>query len=139
MTDTLVFPDALLDLREWLRVHPLLAGLTSQRVFFRLPPEPSGSPFMRIYRAGGGPQASEAPIQDLRVAHEVWGLMDSDYTLVRQSVQALESLYQGAQNELMNGGTALLNARVTGASDAPDPDTGWPRVVLDCLLTVSLP
>lgn len=139
MSGTLVFPDAVEDLRQWLRQHPLLADLTGERWFFRIPDEVSGAPFGRLYRVGGGPQASEAPIQDLRIAHEVWGKVDSDYTAVRQTVLALESLYQVASNVLMNNSTALLNARVTGALDAPDPDTGVPRMVCDVLATVSLP
>lgn len=129
----------MLDLRTWLRSHPLLAApLSAQRVWFRVPTNPSGSPFIRIYRAGGGPQPSEAPIQDIRIAHEVWALLDEDYTLVLQTIQALESIYQQASNLRMGTGTVLLNAEVTGVVDSPDPDSGWPRIVLDVLATVSL-
>lgn len=135
----LVFPDFMVDLQAWLIAHPLLADLSAQRVWFRIPRNPSGSPFLRIYQAGGGPQASEAPIDEPRIVHEVWGLMDSDYTLVRQTAQALKSVYQNANGVLMGTGTVLLNARVTSVADAPDPDTGWPRQTVDVLLGISLP
>ncbi|MCU1494873.1 MAG: hypothetical protein JWO62_2637 [Acidimicrobiaceae bacterium] len=137
---SLVFPDAMADLRSFLRAHPLLAGLSGPRVFFRIPtPAPTVAPFIRLYQAGGGPLASETPTDQLRVAHEVWGLQFSDYTLVRQTVQALKTLYQQGSDVLMGAGTVLQDARVTSSVDAPDSDSGWPRLVVDALLTVTLP
>lgn len=132
------FPDVLLDLRTWLRADPTLAAYHDGRVFFRIPDNPNQAPFMRIYRSGGAVQAGETPIQDIRVAVEVWGLQNSDYQNVRLLVNALEVLCHSIQVPTPIGAETLLrNAQVTTAFDSPDPDLGWPRFVCDLVATVS--
>ena len=138
MTVPQTYPDPLWDLRTWLRAHPLLASLTGDRVFFRVPVTAPAAPFIRLYQVGGGPLPTDAPTMAVRASHEVWGTVDADYQKVTQTCQALESLYRYAQSVLMGAGTILQNAHVTGVVDAPDPDTGAPRRVVDVLLTVSL-
>lgn len=129
------------DIRAYLRAHPFLSTFTAGRVFFRLPDRISAAPFMRIYRSGGAVQLnSEVPLSDIRIAIEVWGQQNSDYGAVRGTVKAIEAI----GHELVPGtvlgpnGTACLNINVTTAVDSPDPDTGWPRVVIDSIWTVRL-
>lgn len=138
MTDVLLFPDTMFDLRAWLRAHTLLTNLSGGRVFFRIPDDISKAPFLRIYRVGGGVQYGEAPLQDIRIAIEAWGMENKHYTSVRQTVIALESLFHAADNVQLNGAgsTLLLYSQVTSVSDQPDPDTGWPRILLDVIATV---
>jgi hypothetical protein len=134
------FPDVLKDTQYWLKNHPTLVPINGQRVFFKIPPKPSGSPFLRIYRSGGAVgEDTEIPNQDIRIAVEVWGLMASDYDKVRGTVTAVETLCHEVRSPtLLNptGLTILNNALVTTAADSPDPDTGWPRYVMDVILTV---
>lgn len=132
MTDLLV-PDVMADLQTYLQGHPLLADLTGPRVWFRIQGSPTAAPFIRLYQVGGGMLAGEVPVENPRISHEIWGLANPDYVKVRQTVRALKTIYQSAQNVLM-GSTVLQNAEVTGTVDSPDPDTGIPRVVLDVVL-----
>lgn len=136
----LVFPNTMWDTRAWLRADPTLNPLHDGRVFFRLPDNPQ-APLMRIYKSGGGVQNdSETPMQDIRVALEVWGMQNSDYQKVTQLSLALESVcHQVQPGTLINpdGNTVLHNANFTTGFDSPDPDTGWPRIVCDVVLTVT--
>jgi hypothetical protein len=131
-----VVSDSLFDLRSWLRSHPDLQPLHGGRVFFRVPDRGLTAPFMRLYRVGGGPQPNtDAPESDLRFAIEVWGLQFADYPVVRQLVNATESAFLQAES-VVSGGTLIQYANVTAAVDAPDPDTGWPRFVVDVVATL---
>lgn len=136
----LVFPDTMLDVRAWLRADPILNPLHGGRVFFRLPSTPQ-APLMRISQSGGATQQDgEVPMQDVRIAAEVWGMRNSDYQAVRQLRLALEHVCHEVQpGTLINpvGNTVLHNANFTTGFDSPDPDTGWPRIVCDIVLTVT--
>jgi hypothetical protein len=134
-----LYPDAMPDIRSWLRNHSYLASLSAGRVFFSIPPKITQAPFIRIYRSGGGPQAeSEAPVSDIRVGIDVWGLTGADYTAVRSTVRAIEAAAHDFQpgTQLGSTGTIGLNVNVTTAVDTPDPDTGWPRIYMDAIFTV---
>lgn len=130
-----VFPDALEDLKAWLASDPTLAPLHGGRVYFRLPNEPT-YPCLRLYRAGGGKQPGQAPEMDLRLAVEVWGGRFEDYPAVRQLATALESVASEVENEVVGTSTLLQYALATSAFDQPDPETGWPRIVVDLLVTL---
>lgn len=135
------FPDALPDIRYFLRNHAYLASLTAGRVFFRVPPKPTKAPFMRIWRSGGGLQTqgeSEAPVLDLRVNIDVWGLTMADYDKVRATQLALEAIAFNLQTGIIGpNNTRLINLAITNSNDSPDPDTGWPRLVTNSIWTVS--
>lgn len=139
MTITSVFPNAMWDLRYWLRNHPNLNPLHGGRVFFRLPDHPV-APFMRLYRVGGAVQSdSEVPMQDLRLSIEIWGMQDSDFQKLTQLQLGLEdACTNNPSGTLVNpsGNTILDNAGFTTGFDSPDPDTGWPRIVCDVTVTV---
>lgn len=140
---TLVFPNAMWDIRYWLRNHPNLNPIHGGRCFFRLPDQPV-APLMRLYRSGGGVQMnSEVPIQDIRLAIEIWGITDnlgrSDY----QSLTRLQMGLEDACNRLVpgtlanpSGNTVLSNLNFTTGFDSPDPSTGWPRIICDVIATV---
>jgi hypothetical protein len=142
---SVVFPNAMWDLRYWLRNHPNLAPIHGGRCFFRLPDFPV-SPLMRLYRAGGGVQSdSEVPMQDLRAAIEIWGMTDptsgrSDYTPLTNLQMGLEDACTNVQPGMLinpSGNTLIHNANFTTGFDSPDPDTGWPRIVCDVTFTVT--
>lgn len=138
---TVVFPDVLGDLRYWLRRHPDLAPITAGRVFFRIPEKPGGWPLQRIYRHGGGarPTGGGAPVQDVLVSVECWHNVDSGYQVLRQLVAATESAFWTLTSDtLLNpaGTTLAVDAAVTNVIDSPDPETGWPRFVVDARLSV---
>lgn len=138
---SIIYPDAMPDIRSWLRNHPYLADLSAGRVFFNIPAKIKTAPFVRIYRSGGGPQAdgSDSPVLDLRVAVEAWGMTGADYTAVRQTILAVEAAAHDLDPGTVIGtGTVLLNVNPTTSLDTPDPDTGWPRIMLDAVFTVRL-
>lgn len=132
---TVLYSDYMLDVRAWLRTHPDLNPLHGGRVFFRLPEQIPTAPFQRLYRVGGGQQPNtEVPELDLRLALETWGTKPGDYPKVRQLVTATESAFHQVEN-VVSGGTLLQYGLITSSVDSPDPDTGWPRLVSDVLLT----
>lgn len=134
------FPDAMPDIRQWLRNHPYLADLSGGRVFFTIPPKPSAAPFVRIYRSGGGPLGDphDAPVSNLRLGIDVWGMKGADYQKVRQTVLAIEAAAHDLPpgTVLGDNDTVGMNLNITTAVDTPDPSTGWPRIYLDAIFTV---
>lgn len=126
-----MYGDVLGDFRGWLRQHPYLTSL-SGRVFFRIPESPT-YPLLRIYRAGGGNQPGDAPIEDVQVGIDIWGGSYGDITTVANGLKAaMHSMPSGTK---MGQSTVCLNGEVIGEVDSPDPDTGNPRKVLTVLLT----
>lgn len=141
---TYLVPDALPAIRKFFRTSPYTAPLVGGRVFFTIPKtEAPKSPFMRLYRSGGTLQAnSEAPIATIRVAIEAWATKPSEYTTVRNLVRGIETACQTFPAGLRltpntTFSTRVLNIVITTAVDMPDPETNWPRVVLDSIWTVS--
>ena len=136
-----VFPDTLADYKVWLSNHPLLTPLIGARVFFRTPDTTPTPPWVRIYQAGGAPGALEDyPADHPRISHEIWGTSGLNYQAIRQVELALKSaLYFGGMTLLNPAGlTVLMSGTVVSAVDAPDPDLGWPRRVVDALLHVRI-
>lgn len=137
-----IFPDTLADMRAWLRANSLLQPLHQGRVFFRLPDflfspkdAQASTPAIRLYRHGGGPRAnSEVPIDDARLTLECWVGAPRQYASLRQLVLAVTSVLHDLPSASLPlnppDGCLLLNAQVSGTIDAPDPETGWPRVVM---------
>lgn len=127
-------PDVLPDLKAWL----VSLGVVPGGVYYRLPDNPRDSPFMRVARAGGGPDMNaEVPVTTLRATIEIWGLVNSDYEAVRTAALAVEQAAHAISTPtaIGSGNTILLAANVTTSYDSPDPDTGLPRYIL--ALTVS--
>lgn len=132
---TVVFPDVLGDLRAWLRSHADLTPLIAARVFFRAPVKPT-YPFICLYRTGGAVQDGEVPLQDIRVAFDVWGRDTSQFAQTTAVQLALESACHTLPVPIKLGGTWVCNAQVTSVIFLPDPDTGDPRYVIDSTFTV---
>ena len=137
---TVVFPNTMFDVRAWLRAAPNLAPIHGGRVFFRLP-DTVQTPCMRIYRAGGAVMTnSEAPVQDIRLSIEIWGSAWKDYPVLTNLQLALEDLCHNVQGGTLinpSGNTVLHNASFNVGFDSPDPETGWPRIVCDVVVTVT--
>jgi hypothetical protein len=131
MSDLL--PDVLPDLKAWL----VALDVVGSRVWYRLPKKPSNSPFIRLSRAGGGPQQdAEVPVVIFRATVEIWGLMDSDYEAVRAVALAIEQAAHNVNGPNFAGtNTILLSANVLTGYDSPDPDTGWPRYIQSLVVT----
>lgn len=134
----IVIPDALPDVRYWLRNHPDLQPYHSGRVFFRIPDADklSGFPIMRLYRLAGGviAQGGDVNISQVAIAVECWHNQNKGYDAIRQMAVALESACQTLPaGQLLNptGETRAQSARVINVLDSPDADTGWPRLVCD--------
>lgn len=148
---TVLAPDTLADLRVFLRTQPDMQTACAGRVFFRLPDflftssdsayQTNGTPAARLYRAGGGLRpTSEALIDDANIAVECWGAKGADYPAVRLLYLTIASvLHTTPSGTLLNpaGSSLLLNADVSGAIDAPDPETGWPRLVVHAKCTTT--
>lgn len=139
---TVVIPDVMPDVRYWLRTHPDLQPLHAGRVFFRIPDDDkvSGWPLIRIYQHSGGipDLGGDAPISTVEISIECWHNKDSGYTAVRQLANATASaLFQLIPGSLLNpsGQTRAINATATTIIDSPDPDTGWPRKIVDTTWT----
>jgi hypothetical protein len=146
MSDTfnLVLPDAMFDIRYWLRNDPILNSLHNGRVFFRLS-RTTIAPMLRISRLGGGLQPNtEAPVQDIQVVVEVWGMKNSDYESVRKLTIAIEHVcnqYPARTPLNPTGNTAMQNVLFQTAYDKPDDETGWPRMIchITCTVTATSP
>lgn len=132
MTTQAVYADVMGDLRTWLRAHDYLDSVDG-RVFFRIPVSPT-YPLVRLYRAGGGNQPGEVPLEDVQVGIDIWADDYATVTAVGNAVKA--ALHQMLPDTALGAGTVGLNADVIGDIDAPDPDTGKPRKVLTAVLTV---
>ena len=136
-----LFPDVMGDLRTWVRsvTTDLLVG----RVFFRFP-RAMAYPAVRMYEAGGGPDGHETPVENLRVAFDIWGAPDRSpagtpgtYADVVAVVRRLKTQLHTLSGPIgMTGGTFVLNADVTSVVAADDPDAGSPRRIVTALLTV---
>lgn len=136
---TVVYPPAMLDIRYWLRRHPDISPYTNGRTFFRIP-ENAQFPLQRIYRSGGGrQQGRDAPVQDVLVSIECWSNLDGGYQALSQMVTATQSAVDDLPSRsLINptSTTLVVDAQVTNLIDSPDPDTGWPRFIVDSRFTV---
>lgn len=141
-TTPVMLPDAMPDIRYFLRHHPFLADLSGGRVFFRLPDagKVSGAPFIHLYWVGGGLQPdSEAPIADVQVSLAIWGMTRTDYEAVRLTSLAIQNIafVFSDMTVLGPGGTIGKYLKITTGLDSPDPDTGAARIILNTVWTVS--
>lgn len=141
MSPRSVFPRTLVDMKAWIGKHPNLKPIHGGRVFFRVPDYAwDKGPVMRIYRAGGAVQTnSEAPMQDIRLSVEAWVKEWDNYPVITDLCSLLEDACTNVQaGSLINpvGNTILDNASFNTAFDSPDPDTGYPRIVCDIVVTV---
>lgn len=137
---TVIVPDAMNDLRWWLRRVPDLVPLVGGRVVFRIRDD-TPFPLQRIYRSGGGMRqdGGGTPIQDILLSIECWGAAENGYDAVRAIVAATESaVWQLTSGTRINptGQTLVVDSIVTNSIDSPDPDTGAPRYILDSRFTV---
>jgi hypothetical protein len=139
---TVVLPDAMPDIRAFLRSHPDISPYTGGRVFFRIPDpgKEGGFPLLSLHRLGGGITArgGDAITADIAVAISVWHNDRRGYNSVRQCATAIESALWQINSTLLNpaGQTVALSAQVTNTIDLPDPESSWPRIVLDATFTV---
>ena len=136
-----LFPDVMGDLRTWVR--SVTTDLLDGRVFFKFP-RSMAYPALRMYEAGGGPDGGEAPVENLRVAFDIWGAPDRSpggtpgtYADVVAVVRRLKTQLHTLSGPIgATGGTFVLNADVTSVVTGEDPDAGSPRRIVTALLTV---
>lgn len=139
MTQTLIIPDWLPDVRSWLKAHPYLVDLTGQRVFWVIPDNPSSWPVLRVYSASGATQVPgmEAPLFDARASIEIVGKGRAGWNTARQTAIAVQSAVFDLQSgRLVPGGaTYCTGAAVTACPEMPF-ENGDPRFIADVVFTV---
>ena len=70
-----------------------------------------------------------------RATIEVWGLVNSDYEAVRTAMNGIEQVVHNVNGPWWaNDEVVLLGANIT-VLDSPDPDTGWPRMIGQLVVT----
>jgi hypothetical protein len=137
---TLPLPDALPDIRAYLRTHPFLSSLSAGRVFFKLPDKDPAAPFIRLNSSADTMDPGDSPLLIARVGIQIFGLQDSDFPKLRQVKVAIQSIaYLFDQGVVLgSGGTKGKQLVVNTAFDSQDPATGWPRIIMDTSWTVSV-
>lgn len=139
---TLVIPDAMPDIVYFLKHTPDVTAYVGTRVFFRIPDpgKEGGFPLIGIHRLAGGIVAAggDVVVANIDVALSVWHNKMSGYDTVRATCTAVESALWQIDNTLLNpaGQTVCQWARVTNTIDMPDPESGWPRIILDATFRV---
>lgn len=135
-----LYPDVMIDVRDWLRAHPYLTALQTtsgqsllnRRVFLRIPKSVT-YPLIRVYDAGTVNQTGEAPLEDAQIGLDIWG---ADHQNVADISRALKAAWHLMPPGTMIGATTVgLDADVIGSVDSPDPDTGNPRKIMTVALT----
>lgn len=121
------------DLRDWARAVPIAGG----RVYMRIPETVPVYPVVRLFRSGGSRQPGDTPIYNVNVAWDVWGGAEADFDAVETATAALVDAidYMGA-DDLST--TRILNADAQNVIISPDPETGWPRNIIDSQFTYVL-
>jgi len=137
------FPDLLGDLRIEAR-GAILPALLGRRVFFAMPDKPVW-PLVRIYDTGGGPDGGEVPVENRRVAWDIWGrprigdksnMGAGTFADVTAIVLAIKSFLHDLYGPIGSGSTCVLNAEVTNVVPSADPDAGAARYLVDSLFTI---
>lgn len=133
---TVVVPDAVPDIKAWLKNDPDSRAYHAGRVFFYIPDRVSGYPLCRLYRLDGGiqTQGGDAPLSQVDVTIECWGDTKAMWDQVRALALAIESsLWQIPSGSLINpsGQTRVRNAAAINSIESIDPDGAWPRMIVD--------
>lgn len=140
---TYLLPDFLPDIRTWLRSLDL-AGLMGSRWFFAYPDDFNGPwPAGRVYRAGGGVQAGDTPLQDVRVAAEIRGRPKGaaagtvgTFADVSLATAHLESALFEIQDQPIGAETVVAGVYGVNVVPSPDPDDGAPRNIVNAVWTI---
>lgn len=129
-------PDLDEDFKNLIAAQASIMAIATGGIAFQLNAQPN-YPVIRVYRAGGGKQPGEAQVLDVRFAIEVLHNQSTKagFLAVRQITGLLESFIDNL-TFTQQGGTVFLNGIVTSVVPKPDPNTGWPGKVLDCLMTL---
>lgn len=129
-------PSAEKTLVAWAKANSAINPLVSGRVATKLPVEPT-LPFLRLFRAGGAPDQSEAPIDQVLIQFDCYGSAEADADLLERTlVEELENLNTVHGS---NGHGFLYGARVLASRRAPEPDTSWARRTVDATVTIRNP
>lgn len=120
-------------LRTWEKTHPLLVPVVAGRVFFGYPDGSPALPLLTLSRAGGAPQRGEAPLEDVRISHSVWG---SNKKMAIDGVKALTSALHSLSNVVLDEFTYAYSAEVTNVLWLPDQEAKLARYVCDAIVTV---
>lgn len=142
----MTWPDTEGAVRTYLRAYTPLQAEWGQRVWFGTPKvvDEDDFPHAVVFRAGGGQDPGESPVDLAVVQVDVWGSLDAsgnglkaDCTRVTGKVQDALELLRTRTNVTLPGGSvvALFGAVVESVIWLPDPDNDRPRYAVTSQVT----
>lgn len=135
---TVVFVDAEAAAKAWARADAAIVALVAARVFLGVNNE-APFPQLVVERSGGGPQASEAPLDDARIQFSCWATSRRSaatlaYTVMSSAESMTGSTPMGA--EAVGKGARTVLGPLYLTSDA-DEKAGRYRYVVDIEFTLN--
>jgi hypothetical protein len=125
------FPDTEAAMRAYLRADAGVAALVDGRVFFGFSAE-SNPKQVTVQRQGGGPDGSEAPVDNAALVFNCWAASKAEAAeICRAVVAAVEAL----RERTVYAGTALLGGTVDTWFWSPDPQGDRPRYIVTANVT----
>lgn len=132
------FVDAEAAAKAWARADSAIAAVAGQRVFLGVN---NNAPFPQLVveRSGGGPQPSEAPLDDARIQFSCWAASrraaaELAYTVMSQAESMTGSTPMG--DEAVGKGARTVLGPLYVTSDA-DEKAGRYRYVVDIEFTLN--
>lgn len=135
---TVAFVDAETAAKAWARADPAIAAVVGARVFLGVN---HAAPFPQLVaeRAGGGPQASQAPLDDARIQFSCWATSRRAaaalaYTVMGSAASMTTSTPMGAEAVGKGARTVLGPLYLTSQADEK---AGRYRYVVDVEFTLN--
>lgn len=120
----------------WAKANSPLAALVAGRVATRLPADPT-FPFLTVRQIGGGPDGSDAPVDEPLLQWDCYGAataqgkVDADQ-LARTLVDELET----RNPEVVTGEGYVYGHQVLDQRSVEEPATGWARYMVTSIATI---
>lgn len=134
-TEVVPDPDVEEGARQWARsleIPNVVDADGAAAVYFG-PPTTLPEVYITLYRVGGAPQRGEAPLRDVRITWNVYGLTKNN---ARAAAGWLVGHIEAVSEIPMAGSTYCYGATVDTAYWAPVPDSRHVRYVVDSTFTV---
>lgn len=125
-------PDFLTDFKDWAIAHPDLTA----NVVWRFPKQPV-YPIILLHGAGRVRLAGEAPFWSQRLAYQVWTNDDAQFTAIKNLADALCGALDDITSMTVIGTSLVRSVTGTSCDESPDPDTGWPRFIVNTRITAT--
>lgn len=129
-------PDAEVLAVQWVKSNSALNVLLSGRVATRLP-QGATFPFLRVYRAGGSPDNSEAPLDHAVMQFDSFG-SDGDtspaYAEASLVARTLAEEAKEFRGTVTTYGTILGMTVINGPRRIEEPETGYARYLVELMM-----